>query len=71
MGNADMDEGFGRLAALLSKQGNRGCRRYDLKRVDGRLMLVRDEVDRIFELVMSEVYGIEFDPDDKDGKFLD
>ena len=71
MGTADLEEGFGRLAALLSKQGNRGFRRYDLKRVDGRLMLVRDEVDRIFESVMSEVCGIEFDPDDKDGKFLD
>ena len=44
MGTADLEEGFGRLAALLSKQGNRGSRRYDLKRVDGRLMLVRDEL---------------------------
>jgi hypothetical protein len=66
-----LEEGFARLAAVLSKEGNRGFRRYDLKRVDGRLMLVRDEVDRIFESVMSEVCGIEFDPDDKDGKFLD
>jgi len=26
-------------------------------------MLVRDELDRIFESIMTEVCGIEFDPD--------
>ena len=46
-------------------------RRYDLKRVDGRLMLVRNEIDRAFDLAMSEVCGIELDPDEKDGMFLD
>jgi hypothetical protein len=40
MGTADMEEDLGRLATLLSKQGNRGYRRYELKRIDGRLMLV-------------------------------
>jgi hypothetical protein len=58
------------LAAVLSKQRNRGFRRYDLKRVDGRLMLVRNEIDRAFDLAMSEVYGIELDPDETDGMFL-
>ena len=38
-------------------------RRYDLKRVDGQLMLVRNEIDRAFDLAMSEVCGIELDPD--------
>jgi hypothetical protein len=39
--------------------------------IQEKWVLVRDEVDRIFESVMSEVCGTEFDPDDKDGKFLD
>jgi hypothetical protein len=64
MGTADMEEEFAQLAALLSKQGNRGYRRYDLKRIDGRLMLVRDEIDRAFDLAISEVYGIELEPDE-------
>jgi hypothetical protein len=67
----DLEEGFRKLAAVLSKQGNKGFRRYDLKRVDGRLMLVRDEIDRAFDLAMSEVCGIELEPDEKDGTFLD
>ena len=40
MVTADMEKDFAELAALLSKQGNRAYRRYDLKRIDGRLMLV-------------------------------
>ena len=71
MGTADMEEDLGRLATLLSKQGNRGYRRYELKRIDGRLMLVRDQVDLAFELAISEVCGIELEPDEKDGTFLD
>ena len=59
------------MAAVLSKQRNRGFRRYDLKRVDGRLMLVRNEIDRAFDLAMSEVCGIELDPDETEGMFLD
>jgi hypothetical protein len=71
MGTADLEEEFAELAALLSKQGNRAFRRYDLKCIDGRLMLVRDEVDRAFDLAMSEVFGIEIEPDEKDGTLLD
>ncbi len=66
-----MEEDPSRLAALLSKQGNRGYRRYELKSIDGRLMLVRDEVDRAFDLAISEVCGIELEPDEKNGTFLD
>jgi hypothetical protein len=32
-------------------------RRYDLKRVDGRLMLVRNELDRAFEWALVEEYA--------------
>jgi hypothetical protein len=71
VGTADLEKNFAELAALLSKQGNRGYRRYDLKRVAGRLMLVRDEIDRAFDLAISEVCGIELEPDEKDGAFLD
>jgi hypothetical protein len=71
MGTADMEEDLDRLAAVLRKQGNRGYRRYELKRVDGRLMLVRNEVDRAFDLAISDVCGIELEPDEKDGTFLD
>jgi hypothetical protein len=71
MGTADMQEDFAELAALLSKQRNRGYRRYELKRIEGRLVLVRNELDRAFEWALSEVCGIEFEPDEKDGTFLD
>lgn len=71
MGTADMQEDFAELAALSSKQDNRAYRRYDLKCIDGRLMLVRNEIDRAFDLAISEVCGIEIEPDEKDGTFLD
>jgi len=71
MGNADMEDNFAELAALLRKQGNRAFRRYELKRVEGRLMLVRNEIDLAFDLAISEVCGIELEPDEKDGAFLD
>jgi hypothetical protein len=71
MGSADLEENFAELAALLSKQGNRAYRRYDLKHIDGRLMLVRNEIDRAFDLAISEVCGVELEPDEKDGTFLD
>jgi hypothetical protein len=71
MGNADMEDNFAELAALLRKQGNRAFRRYELKRVEGRLMLVRNEIDLAFDLAISEVSGIELEPDEKDGTFLD
>jgi hypothetical protein len=71
MGTADLEEDFSKLVALLSKQGNRAFRRYELKRLEGRLMLVRNEIDLAFELAISEVFGIELEPDEKDGTFLD
>jgi hypothetical protein len=71
MEDRELEEGFARLAAILSKQGNKGFRRYDLKRVDGRMMLVRNEIDLAFDLAMSEVCGIVLEPDEKDGMFLD
>jgi hypothetical protein len=71
MDSDELEEGFRRLAALLTKQGNRSFRRYELKRVDGRLMLVRNEIDLAFDLAISEVCGIELEPDEKDGTFLD
>lgn len=71
MGTADLEEDFSKLAALLSKQGNRAFRRYELKRVEGRLMLVRNEIDLAFELAISEVCGIELEPDEKHGTYLD
>ena len=42
-----------------------------MEQMDGRLMLVRSEIDRFFDLAMSEVFGTELEPDDKDGMFLD
>jgi hypothetical protein len=67
----DIEADVGALAALLSKNGNKGYRRYRLECKDGRLVLIGDELDRIFESVMSEVFGTEFDADDKDGQPLD
>jgi hypothetical protein len=71
MESGDIEEDLRSLAELLSKQGNRAFRRYELKRIDGRLMLVRNEIDRAFDLAISEVYGVELEPDEKDGTFLD
>jgi hypothetical protein len=34
-------------------------------------MLVRNEIDRFFDLAMSEVFGTELEPEDKGGMFLD
>jgi hypothetical protein len=70
MESGDIEEDLRGLAELLRKQGNRAFRRYELKRVDGRLMLVRNEIDRAFDLAISEVCGIELEPDEKDGTFL-
>jgi hypothetical protein len=69
--DAELEEGFRSLAEHLRKQGNRSYRRYALQRVDGRWMLVRDELDLMFENVLNEVCGTEPEPDDKDGTFLD
>jgi hypothetical protein len=34
-------------------------------------MLVRNEIDLAFDLAISEVCGIELEPDEKDGAFLE
>jgi len=36
----------------------------------GRLMLVGDQLDLLFELALSDVLGADVEPDDKDGMFL-
>jgi hypothetical protein len=36
----------------------------------GLLMLVRNEIDRFFDLAMSEAFGIELESDDRDGMLL-
>jgi hypothetical protein len=66
-----MEEDSAELAGLLLKRGKRAFRRYHLKFSDGRLMLVRDELDRLFDLVLCEVCGCDVEPDEKDGTFLD
>ena len=66
-----MVEAARELAALLAKGGSKACRRYEVRRVNGRLMLVRNEIDRYFDLAMSEVFGTELQPDEKDGMFLE
>jgi hypothetical protein len=66
----DLEQDVSTFAELFSKGSKRGGRRYELREIDGRLMLVRNEIDRFFDLAMSEVFGIELEPDDKDGMFL-
>ena len=67
----DMVDTARELAALLTKGGSKACRRYEVRTVNGRPMLVRNEIDRYFDLAMSEVFGTELEPDEKDGMFLD
>jgi hypothetical protein len=67
----DMEQDVGTFAELLSKESNKRYRRYELRQLDGRLMLVRDEIDRLVDLAISEAFGAELEPDDKDGMFLD
>jgi hypothetical protein len=59
------------FAALLAKAGNRSFRRYEVRRINGRFTVVRNEIDRVFDLAMSEVFGTEIEPDDKDETLLD
>lgn len=66
-----MEQDIGTFAELLSKESKKRYRRYELTQIDGRLMLVRNEIDGFFDLAMSEVFGTELEPDDKDGMFLD
>jgi hypothetical protein len=67
----DMEQDVRAFAELFSKGGKRGYRRYELRKIDGRLTLVRDEIDRFFDLAISEAFGTELEPDDKDGMLLD
>jgi hypothetical protein len=46
--NDNMEADVAALAALLSKKGNKGYRRYRLERKDGRLMLIRDGISLLF-----------------------
>ena len=68
-------EGYGarcrRIREALEQGSKKGFRRYELRKIDGRLMLVRNEIDRFFGIAVSEVFGTELEPDDKDGMFLD
>ena len=67
----DMEQDVAAFARLLSKESKKAFRRYELRKIGGRLMLVRNEIDRFFDIAMSEVFGTELEPDDKDGMFLD
>jgi hypothetical protein len=68
-------EGYGarcrRIREALEQGKQKRFRRYELRKIDGRLMLVRNEIDRFCDIAMSEVFGTELEPDDKDGMFLD
>jgi len=66
-----MEQDVSAFAELFSKGSKRAYRRYELREINGRLMLVRNEIDRFFDLAMSEVFGTELESDDKDGIFLD
>ena len=70
MTDEELEEGFRSLAEHLSKGGNKSHRRYEVKSTNGRLMLVRDEFCRAFDVAMAKTFGTEIEPDDKDGTFL-
>lgn len=61
----DMEQDVAAFARLLSKESKKGFRRYELRKIDGRLMLVRNEIDRFFDIAVSEVFGAELEPDDR------
>jgi hypothetical protein len=65
------EEFFRSFTEHLSKMGNKSHRRYELKSFDGRLMLVRDEFCRAFDIAIADAFGTDLEPDDKDGMFLD
>ena len=67
----DMEQDVSAFAELFSKGSKIAYRRYELREINGRLMLVRDEIDRLVDLAMSEVFGAKLEPDDKDGMVLD
>ena len=52
--------------AGLFRNGDKPFRRYALKTVDGRLKLVRNELDRMFDLALRDVSGCEIERDEKD-----
>jgi hypothetical protein len=71
MTDKETEEDFRSFTEHLSKTGNKSHRRYELKGIDGRLMLVRDQVCRAFDIAIAEAFGTDLEPDDKDGIFLD
>ena len=48
MNNDNMEADVAAFAALLSKKSNKSYRRYRLEHTNGRLMIRRDEIDRLF-----------------------
>lgn len=66
-----MEQDVRKFAEFLGKKSNKGYRRCELRQIDSRLMFVRNEIDRFFDLAMSEVFGTELELDDKDRMFLD
>jgi hypothetical protein len=66
-GGNDFDEDTLALFALLKKGRNKHFRTYELKRENGRVLLERAEFCRI----VDEALGIEPEPGDQDGFFLD
>jgi hypothetical protein len=71
MTDEETEEDFRSFTEHLSKMGNRSYRRYELKSIDGRLMLVRNEFCRAFDIALANAFGTDLEPDDKDGIFLD
>jgi hypothetical protein len=59
------------FAQLSRRNGNKAYWSHELKIVGGRLMLVRNELDRMYDLALRDDCGCEIEPDDKDGMFLD
>jgi hypothetical protein len=57
--------------ASCAKKATRAYRRYELRAIGGRLMLVRNELDCLFDLALSDVFGCEIESDEKNGMFFD
>ena len=65
-----LPDGAGLRAAVATKR-QQSLSALELKIVGGRLMLVRNELDRMYDLALRDDCGCEIEPDDKDGMFLD
>ena len=52
-------------------EGAGAYQRYELKIVDGRPMVVRNELDRMFDPALRDLCGCEIEPDKKDRSCLD